>query len=403
MKVRAWLAFAFWLLVLALLSVSLVLGWRNGLANITDAISLVALLAFGTVGPIIVARRPGHLIGWLFCVDVLLNALAGAAHEAVQYTLVTQPGALPGPAWLAWIVSWIGDSGWALLFTFTFLLFPTGRLPSPRWRPLAWLIAALLVFHTFVAMFSPGPFNEWPTLTNPVGRSLAPALLVLDAALDEVVVFLVIASIASLVLRFRAIRGEERQQIKWVGYVTTLLLAIIIPTFLLDLGEQSTPLSLAFEFLAMLGLTAFPIAVGLSVLRYRLWDIDVIIRRTLIYAVLTAALALLYVGSTVVLQQVFRTLTHQESQLVIVVSTLAIAAVFAPLRRSIQRAIDRRFYRGTLNAAQTLAAFSTTARNEVDLDRLTQALLDSVGGTFEPAHVSLWLPPKTPPAASGPR
>jgi hypothetical protein len=304
---------------------------------------------------------------------------------------VTQPGALPGPEWLAWISIWMGDSGWVLLLTFTFLLFPTGHVPSRRWRPLAWLVVAMLVFHVFVSMLQPGPFADWQAVNNPLAAPLPAWLTTLDEQLGTFLVLPVLASIASLIFRYRAASGEVRQQIKWIALVAAAICVLLIGSTLADATGQESLIA-ASNFAFAVGLVAFPAAVGISILRHRLWDIDLLIRRTLVYSVLTGLLALAYFASVLLLQPPLARLTGQGNQLATVLSTLLIAGLFVPLRGRVQRAIDRRFYRAKVDAARTLAAFSATARDEVDLDHLTGALLESVGESFQPEHVSLWVP-----------
>jgi hypothetical protein len=389
----------YWVVALGLMLLALQLAARNGVWGPPDVVTIAGLMGFATVGALIVVRRPDNLIGWIFCVDVVLNAVGGLAREAAQFSLVTQPGALPGAEWLAWIAVWIGDSGWVLLFTFTFLLFPTGRLPSRRWRPLAWLVLAMIVFHSFVAMLRPGPFADWPAISNPMSRPLPAWLISLDDWLGGFVVLPVLASIASLVFRFRAASGEERQQIKWIALVAGVMCVLVAFGALADATGQGEVAVATFDAVFPLALLAFPVAVGISILRHRLLDIDVLIRRTLVYSVVTGLLALAYFASVLVLQPLLARLTGQGTQLATVLSTLFIAGLFVPVRRQVQRAIDRRFYRDKVDAAQTLAAFSAAARDEVDLDHLTGALLDSVGASFQPEHVSLWVPAQ--PASGG--
>ncbi len=214
MKVRSGLALSFWLLMVALWVAILVLGTLNRVDEPGSAIQLLGMLAFGMVGPLIVVRRPKNLIGWLFCLDVLLTEVAVVAEQLVEYSLFVRPGTVPGVQWVAWIAGWSGDTGWALLFTFTFLLFPNGRLPSWRWRPLAWLIAAMIALNTLVAMFRPGPFEPWPALRNPVGLPLPLGFVWLTSTLESLIGVSVLVCVASLVWRFGKVRGEERQQIK---------------------------------------------------------------------------------------------------------------------------------------------------------------------------------------------
>ncbi len=393
MRLRATLAVICWLAVLVMMLAALGFARRNGTGTPEDIPYILGLMGFATAGALIVVRRPDNLIGWIFCADVVFNALAALAHDAADFALVTQPGALPGADWMVWLSVWIGDSAWLLLLTFTFLLFPTGQLPSRRWRPLAWLILTMLALHTFVLMFKPGPFDDWPVVNNPLPGPVPAWLVDLDNWLDAVIALPILGSMASLVFRYRAASGEERQQIKWIALVAALMcIVVVIGTVNLALGRNEAAAA-AFDVTFPLVILVFPITVGISILRHRLWDIDVLIRRTLVYSVLTALLALAYFVSVLMLQPPLARLTGQGNQLATVLSTLFVAGLFVPLRGRVQRAIDRRFYRGKIDAAQTLAAFSAAARDEVDLDHITRALLDSVGRSFQPEYVSLWVPP----------
>jgi hypothetical protein len=385
-RASPWTALSFWIASVGLLTSAIVLGIRHGTVGLDEITFQLSPLGFATVGAVIVVRRPGHPIGWLFCVDALLNGIAFFARELVYFTVFVSPGALPGAAWLAWLVNWVADLGWALMLSLTPLLFPTGRPPSRRWGGVAWLLAGLLVFHTLVMAFRPGAFEEWPMLTNPLGLPLPAGVMALDAALDNVVFFLIAACILSLLVRFRSARGDERQQIKWIAFAASLVLAA---AGLAALGRWQNELLL---ILVNLAAASFPVAVGISILRYRLYDLDLIVRRTLSYSVLTGLLALLYFGSVVALESVVRPLTGQsQSSLVAVASTLLIAALFVPLRARVQAAIDRRFYRSRYSAARTLATFGIAVRDETDLQQLSEHLLRVVDQTMKPASVGLWL------------
>jgi hypothetical protein len=403
MQRRVVLAVVYLLTILALILASLAFALRNGSVTPEDPLLILAMLGFGLAGALIVVQRPENAIGWVFCAVVLLNTLGALASDMAQFALETQPGAVPGAEWLAWISIWIGDSGWVLLLTFTFLLFPTGHLPTRRWRPLAWLVIAMLVFHIIVTMLRPGPIGDWPAVNNPVGVPLPAWLISLDDQLGTFVVVPVLASLASLVLRFQASKGDERQQIKWIALVAAAIIILVIATTVADAAGQGS-VSAVFELAFTMAIVAFPVAVGISILRHRLLDIDVLIRRTLVYSLITGFLALTYFASVLVLQPPLARLTGQGTQLATVLSTLVIAGLFVPLRSRVQRAIDQRFYRSKVDAAQTLAAFSAAARDEVDLDHLTLALLESVGNSVQPEHVSLWLsgqPTNSARAAAG--
>jgi hypothetical protein len=272
------------------------------------------------------------------------------------------------------------------------LLFPTGRLPSPRWRPIAWFVGASLGLYTAATAFQPGPLHERaPEVHNPAGLDTVAGLLAALEATDWVFLVLIGLCAASVLARFRTARGVERQQLKWFTFAAIVVVLVsVLQSALLESDEASLP-TLVGDVLVALALTAIPAAVGVAVLRYRLYDIDLIINRTLVYGVLTAVLAAVYFGMVVALQSVFRTLTGQESDLAVVASTLVIAALFLPLRRRVQSFIDRRFYRRRYDAALVLAAHAAAVRDEVDVDRLTAVLVYAVDDTMRPAHASLWL------------
>jgi hypothetical protein len=278
--------------------------------------------------------------------------------------------------------------GLGLLLTFVLLLFPDGRLPSPRWRLVAWLSAIDL------ALIVPTAIVAWP-LRGPAllgdGESFGGTgglFYIVSTAVIALMLVCGLASVVSLIVRFRRSQGIERQQLKWFTYagIVTFALLVISEFVFSRIGEHWRRLLLPF-------VPSLPVAAAIAILRYRLYDIDVIIRRTLIYGALTSTLALVYFGSVVLLQSVFTAVGGQRSPVVIVASTLAIAALFNPLRHRVQDFIDRRFYRHKYDAAKTLATFSATMRDETDLDRLTETLVVVVEETMQPAHVSLWLKP----------
>ena len=390
--VRSMLALALLLGVLGCLL--LLLNVLNGRFPSADATGYtLAFLAFLIVGILITSHRPQNPIGWMFCIIGVLNILAFFAHEYAVYALLTQPGALPGSAWVSWTSYWMAGIVWTLLF-FALLLFPNGRLPSPRWRPVAWIVVSAFSLVSVLAAFEPGRLPGLP-VPNPAGVEQASSTLALiRSILIPVVVggFFVVA--ASVIVRFRRARGEERQQIKWLAYSAGFLIGVA----LLGLLNTEVLHNRVIEFaagLSIVAVAAVPTAIGVAILRYRLYDIDVIINRTLVYGSLTATLVALYFGGIVGLQRVFVVLTGEKSTLAVVASTLVIAALFNPLRWRIQSFIDRRFYRRKYDAAKTLEAFSTKLRDETDLEALSNELVTVVQETMQPAHVSLWLRPDT--------
>jgi hypothetical protein len=268
------------------------------------------------------------------------------------------------------------------------LYFPNGHLVSRRWRPVAWLAVLLTAF----ALVGPGGY-ETRGVPNPLGieslNNITSLSTVLEVLLPTSWVLVGLLCVGSLVVRFVRSRGVERQQIKWFVYAAALFIAGAVQGQLLPVRLPSV----VDEILFVAILQGLWIAVGVAVLRYRLYDVDVVINRTIVYGVLTALLVLVYFGGVAALQLVLRPLTGGESQLAVVVSTLAIAALFNPLRRRTQRFIDRRFYRSKYDAAETLQGFSSKLREETDLDRLGGALVSVVHETMQPGHASLWLRP----------
>jgi hypothetical protein len=339
---------------------------------------------FATLGALIVSRRPGNVIGWIFLVSGVGGGIQLFSGQYATVALLLETSRLPAGAAAA-LLSTLAQASLVFPILFLVLLFPTGRLLSPRWRPLAWISGASIVVGVVSIAFTPGPLEDFAPVRNPFGVEAAAGILDLLAAVGGWTSFAcMVAAILSLILRFYRSRGEERLQLKWFVYATTLgFLAILLG------GETAITGALAWT-MALLGL---PVSAGIAVLKYRLYDIDILINRTLVYAVLTVALVGIYLGGIVVLQGAFRALTGQESQLAVVASTLAIAALFGPLRRRIQGFIDHRFYRRKYDAAQVLAAFNARLRDEVDLDALRGDLVGVVDDAMRPSHVSLWLRP----------
>jgi hypothetical protein len=402
-NVRAhWLAWSLCLLCVALAGACLIFSLFNGhtlyemvLTGIpTTVILLTQMVSFSVVGALIASHRPENPIGWLFLAAALFYGIEIAGEEYAIYALFTNPGSLPLGAELAWLTEWIWAPGFGIILVFLPLLFPDGHPPSRRWRGVGWLgglsIGLICVLTSIVFWPERGPallqqlggfggqVEEWRSAVSDWVLRLGGPML-LAAGLGAVI---------SLFVRFRRARGDERQQIKWFASAAALTLAWII------VAEQQSGEIVALS--GLLVIASIPVATGIAILRYRLYDIDRIINRTLVYGPLTAALAAVYLGSVATAQTVFRALTGQEEQpqLAVVVSTLAIAALFHPLRRGIQTFMDRRFYRRKYDAAKTLEAFSAKLRDEPDLDRIAGELADVVRKTMQPSHVSLWLRPE---------
>jgi hypothetical protein len=270
--------------------------------------------------------------------------------------------------------------------TFLVLLFPNGRPASRRWWWAAWLAVAGTSLKTVSEMFLPGALAEASNVTNPFGVESAGSLLEPLGSIGYVLLQLgILATAFSMFLRFRRARGEERQQLKWFASAAVVLALVFLLSIVFPSGVLEDLVTLLFAGL--------PVAAGIAILRHHLYDIDVLINRALVYGTLTAALALVYAVSVVALQQGFLSLTGQTSQLAVVASTLAIAALFGPLRRRIQEAVDRRFYRTKYDAARTLEAYSARLRDDADLDSLANDLIGAVHETVRPEHASRGLRP----------
>jgi hypothetical protein len=358
----------------------------------------VIAVGYSVIGAIIASRLSNHPIGWICCA---IGFSAGVEHfsgEYAVYALVAQPDSLAGGKAMLWVQNWF----WILfigLLVFLLLLFPNGRLPSTRWRWFAWLSATVTVVAAILAAIAPdstpGPesdANALRSFPNPLGIEGLPNL---QQPVQVLVLTVGLVAAASLVVvRLRRARGIERQQIKWLLYASAIWFGALIlkNTVISPLVEVSWGVRVGYLLVAVGGLGG-PIAIGIAILRYRLYEIDTLINRTLVYGALTATLVGVYVGSIVVIQGLVRALTGQESQLAIVASTLGVAALFNPLRHRIQGFIDRRFYRRKYDAAKTLGAFSVKLRDETDLEALSSDLVSVVRETMQPTHVSLWLRP----------
>jgi hypothetical protein len=398
-SVRAsrWVALAASALSLVLVVLGLVLAManryvENEIATYTFNL-VVAALAFSTVGVLVAYRQPQNLIGWLLLGIGALYATELFAGNYGVYTLVTNPGSLPGEVVGAWLTSWVWIFGGSLVL-FVFLFFPDGRLPSPRWRPVSWLVLANTVLAVAPFAFDPGPLSEFSErvhVVNPFGIAGSAGLLGVFSRVSFVLLIPIsLALIFALFVRFRRARGDERQQIKWVAYgVALFALAVIVAS-----AWPSLDGTLLGGALFLVGFLAIPTAMAVAILQYRLYDIDVVINRTLVYTVLTTVLGFLYFGSIALFQTVLIVLTGQASELAVVASTLLIAALFNPLRRRTQSLVDRRFYRGKYDAAKTLEAFGASLREETDLGQLNEHLLTVVRETMQPEHASLWLAPQ---------
>jgi hypothetical protein len=403
----AWLAWSLVGLAVAMLAggISLALVARPFGAQLTyeseadpfsAIVSLVTLLTFSVVGAIIASRQPRNAIGWIFCsigLVVSLNSLTGGYAE---YRLAG--GSAPGN--LAETAAWVSTWTWILLVyvptSFLLLLFPDGRPPSPRWRPVAWCAGIGIIGFVAGYALQPGPLEDFPQIANPYSVD-SPVVTMVGALAAILAAASMLASAVSLIVRMRRAGRVERQQIKWLAYGGAVVVGAVFVGGAISVWKVNVGISIIG-----FGLLGLPVFTGIAMVKHRLYDIDVLINRTLVYGSLTVTLALVYFGGVTATQVLFRALTGQERlpQLAVVVSTLAIAALFDPLRRRIQAFIDRRFYRSKYDAAKTLEAFSSKLRDETDLGTISDDLISVVRETMQPEHASLWLRPNTYPNQS---
>jgi hypothetical protein len=364
---------------------------QRGRAGQRDTQSCYIAHLLGSRGPI-ASRHPRNTIGWLFCSVGLIEGINSLAGGYAEYWLASSSGIRTLGETAAWFSSW----SWVVLVglptTFLLLLFPDGRLPSPRWRTAAWCAGLGTTGFVVSYAFDAGPLEDFPQIVNPYGID-SPIVGIVGYTGSVVAVGSMVAAV-SLIVRLRGAGRVERQQIKWLAYGGAVVVGTILVAGVISIWSATVS-----TVIISLALLVLPISTGIAIVRHRLYDIDLLINLTLVYGTLTATLILFYVGGVVSIQYAFRSLTRGKSQLAIVASTLAIAALFDPLRRRIQSFIDRRFYRRKYDIRKTLQTFSATLRDETDLDALDAELLGVVRETMQPAHVSLWLRPDTEPRA----
>lgn len=357
-------------------------------------------LAFSALGAFIIARQPGHTIGWLMLAPALSTFLDTFSAHFVNG--VSVPPAQPSPLFL--VAVWSDRVSWVLSvfpLLFILLLFPTGRPPTRRWNGLGIALIGLQALFLFVVGFGQHllPFDETWRVANPIGFIPDEWVTTLYSMLLQVVLgVLTLLCAMSLFVRYRQGSFVERTQIKWIAYVTAIFSVFYFITILAvtstGLGWASDdPIALVVKLPTGLILIAIPVVIAIAILRYRLFDIDIIIRRTLVYSLLTLTLGVTYMIGVVALQALFVRLTGQESALAVVASTLAIAALFGPLRRRMQALIDRRFFRRKYDARLVLEQFALRAQQQADLDALAGDILDVVNETVQPEAAQVWLVP----------
>ena len=351
----------------------------------------VFVLGFATAGALISSRHPKNPVGWLLSTAAFVYICAGLADSFVT----SFPRAVAEAGAGVRLLVAIGESLWAVGLgigaSLVLLLFPDGRLPGPRWRPVGWTASIALIVIAVGQILKPGGIQDYP-VENPIGIPGAGSALegIVGIAYLSLAV-IVPLSMASLFFRYRKVSAIQRQQLKLLLSAAGMVAFCFLISLVLEaLWQQSDAAGEVANFLTTASLALIPLAIGTAILKHRLYDIDVIINRALVYTGLTAVLALVYIGVVFGLQQVLSPIT-QESDLAIAASTLAVAALFRPARTRVQRFIDHRFYRRKFDAQRTLDGFSTTLRDEVDLTALSARLTGIVSETMQPAHVSLWL------------
>jgi hypothetical protein len=397
-RTATWLAWALCALSLALTALSLlllVLNFSHPDAHVYDywLENTLTAISYAPVGALIASHRPVNSVGWLLCLYGLALSIVHFSSQYAIYTLLAQPNLLPAGEAMAWISSWILPIIIGIQ-VFSYLLFPTGRLPSRRWRWLAWLTVACVVMGVTSSAFSFGANAGLGPVQNPVGIKGFSNLYGVVLTFMSTVLYVAVASL--LLVRLLRARGVERQQVKWFAYAAAATIGGVTLAYVIPNTIDVPPWFERVGYALNIAVTpAIPVSMGIAILKYRLYDIDLLINRTLVYGSLTATLVVLYFGGIVLLQRVFDVLTGvgEKSTLAVVVSTLLIAALFTPLRRRIQAFIDRRFYRRKYDARKTLEAFSAKLRDETDLEALNSELVGVVRETMQPAHVSLWLRP----------
>ncbi len=370
-------------------------GWTGGL--VLAGQDLVPAV-FALVGLVILVRHPRTTIGWVLQAVGLSWVLDLVLVLYATVGLVIRPGSLPA----ADVAAAIGEGAWApfimAMGTFLILLFPDGRLPSRAWRPVAWTAAVTTVVLPVLITVSPGPLEEGPVpgMANPLGlESVRVPLAVAVGLFLALVPFSILASAVSLAVRFRSSTGVVRQQLKWLTLAGAVVAALYVVAMSVSLLGSPTSTAVpgwvkTLQTLSLFSFVLLPTAIGIAVMRYRLFDVDVVINRTLVYGALTALLALAYLGAVLVLQLVLTPLTS-SSDLAVAGSTLAVAALFRPARGRIQMLVDRRFFRRRYDAQRTLDLFGTRLRADLDLDSVGADLRDVVDRTMQPRHVAVWL------------
>jgi hypothetical protein len=371
---------------------TLVLAALNGHGSLVDKLSALAVTAlpYPIVGALIAHRLPRNAVGWVLVAIGLLQGVQLFTDEYSYRSFMTEAGPLPFGPEVAWLSFWTWMPSLALLVTLMLLLFPDGRPPSPKWRWTVWIAAMGVGLITLIPAVAAWPYRgEGLEATGHVEGVAEDGFLEFAVIAAGVIILLsALASVASVIVRFRSSSGVERQQLKWFTYAGGLAFVVIASAFLPL--PRAKWFEVAFELLFGFGLLIVPIAIGIAILRHRLYEIDRIINRTLVYGAVTGSLVLIYATFVFAFGAILGSF-GSGNNLVVAGATLTVAALFRPLRRRVQDFIDRRFNRSRYDAARTVDAFGSRLRHQTDLQVLTDDLLAIVRQTMQPASVSLWL------------
>ncbi len=356
-------------------------------SHLVDGAFSLLFLAYTLTGVLIAWHRPGNKVGWVLTAGGLFLQGWIAAPRYAAVALPEGPTAVPGGLAVAWLGTWFAPLGFGMALVFLPLLFPTGRLPSRRWRPVAWFSVLAVGLFAFTWAFEPGHLEPFEGVANPVSIAWLGGADFSGVGWG-LFVLAIVASAASVGVRFRGATGDERQQVKWLLLAVALVvLAFVLVTAASDPGE---PPSVLADILFTVSLAALPVSIGIAILRHRLLDVDVVIRRTLVYSATSLGLGGFYIACVLLIQAGLSPFTQQNA-LAVAVATLAAAALFRPLRARIQRGVDRRFYRSRYDAARTLEAFGARLRDELDLGSVTDELVGAAQQAMQPSSASVWL------------
>lgn len=381
------LAWCLWIISLILLAIAISLPFATNpeafAANfLINVMGTPALIAYATIGAVISARRPRNPIGWIFSGTALLVTLGAASEEYARYALIAQPGASPGGLVLAWLSAWTQNLGFFLMFTFLLLLFPDGRLPSKRLRITAWLASLAVVIVAIFDAFKLGPVTPTLGIDNPLGIEFVSEMAVNFG--DLIILLTVGVCLLSVIIRYRRAKGDEYHQLKWFAYAAAIGLVQFATRLILPFFITNPDFEPIYDAMLIFSIATFPVAAGIAILKYRLYDIDLLVNRTLVYVPLTAILAGLYSASIALFQKIFVAATGQQSDAAVVITTLILVSSFTPIKNALQAAVDRRFKEAP-DPARKLRAFGNEVKSFLQLgnpDLLSLRLLDEATTAF---------------------